>query len=98
MALEGKLLRLDQVAQIIQVHPRTVRRYIDEGKLKGHNPNPGRKGLRVTVESLREYLRKYELPNYDLSGKMNLTLCEKFDPPFWNGSDMYSEIASITVK
>jgi excisionase family DNA binding protein len=62
------LLTIRQVAVIIQVHEKTVRNYIEEGKLKGHNPNGkrnGATGLRVTVESVREYLKKFELDEFN---------------------------------
>lgn len=60
------LLTLQQVAIILQVHIRTIRRYMEEGKLIGHNPNgKGIRGLRVTVESLKKYLREYELDEFN---------------------------------
>ena len=31
----------------------------EEGKLTGHNPNAGKKGLRVTVASVETFLKKY---------------------------------------
>ena len=64
--IKPHLLTIYQVSIIIQVHPKTVRNYIAEGKLKGHNPNNyGAKGLRVTIESVREYLKKYELDKFN---------------------------------
>ena len=64
--IKPHLLTVYQVSIIIQVHPKTVRNYIAEGKLKGHNPNNyGAKGLRITVESVREYLKKYELDKFN---------------------------------
>lgn len=64
MPIRPHLLTLEQVAIIIMVHPRTVRNYITEGKLKGHNPNGNLKGLRVTVESVRAYLRTHLLAEF----------------------------------
>jgi len=56
------------VAELLDCHVNTVMTYIAEGKLEGHNPNgPGVKGLRVTVESLKKYERKYLLKKLDLA-------------------------------
>ncbi|MFA6054027.1 MAG: helix-turn-helix domain-containing protein [Thermodesulfovibrionales bacterium] len=68
LSVKPHLLTIHQVSIIIQVHEKTVRNYIAEGKLKGHNPNgvkPGVRGLRVTVESVREYLKNYELDEFN---------------------------------
>lgn len=61
------LLTVRQVAIIIQVHPNTVINYLAAGdkKLKAHNPNGDKKGLRITVDSLREYLKSYLLESFD---------------------------------
>ena len=64
LPIRPHLLTLRQVSVIIQVHERTVRRYIDEGKLSGHNPNGDAKGLRIPVESVRAYLRMYLLDDF----------------------------------
>lgn len=59
------LLTVRQVAFIIQVHPNTVINYLSQGKLKGHNPNGDKKGLRITEISVREYVKTYQLENFD---------------------------------
>lgn len=54
------------VADVLDCHVNTVLRYLEEGKLKGHNPNgPGVKGLRITVESLEKFIKKYSLKEFN---------------------------------
>lgn len=48
--------------EILSVSRRTVFNLLAEGKLVGHNDNPGNAGTRITVKSVNEYLEKYELP------------------------------------
>lgn len=63
--ITAQLLTIRQVSIIIQVHPNTVLNYLAAGKLKGHNPNGDKKGLRVTVSSVREYLKSFLIDNFD---------------------------------
>lgn len=63
--IKAHLLTVRQVSVILQVHTNTVINYIAQGKLKGHNPNGDKKGLRVTTLSVRDYLQKYILENFD---------------------------------
>jgi len=63
--IKPHLLTIQQVSIIIQVHPNTVRNYLAEGKLKGHNPNGNTKGLRITVESVRSYLQAFLIDSFD---------------------------------
>jgi len=50
-----KLLTVNDVAEIVQASPRTVRRWIDTGKLKP--TRVGDKLIRVRREDLEEFLR-----------------------------------------
>lgn len=59
------LLRVDQVAYLLQVHENTVRHYIEKKYLKAHNPEPGTKGLRIYETSLRAYLKKYAINEFN---------------------------------
>ena len=59
------LLRINQVAYLLQVHENTVRLYIQKNYLKAHNPEPGTKGLRVLESSLRTYIKKYSLNEWN---------------------------------
>lgn len=65
--IRAQLLTVRQVSIIIQVHPNTVLNYLAAGdkKLRAHNPNGDKKGLRITVDSLREYLKAYLLESFD---------------------------------
>jgi len=59
----GKALyRIDEVADILSVSRRTVYRLLAEGKLKGHSRNPRKPGMRITAWSVKEFIKKYELP------------------------------------
>ena len=65
MEIKPQLLTIYQVSVIIQVHPNTVRNYVTEGKLKGHNPNGNLKGLRITVESVKKFLQSFLLDEFN---------------------------------
>ena len=65
LPIRPHLLTVRQVSVIIGVHTNTVLNYIASGKLKGHNPNGDKKGLRVTEASVRDYLRAYLLDSFD---------------------------------
>lgn len=57
------LYRIEEVMEILSVKsPQTIYSLLAEGKLKGHNDKPGKSGTRITVKSVEEYLKKYELP------------------------------------
>jgi len=56
------LYRIDEVADILSVSRRTVYRLLAEGKLKGHSRNPRKPGMRITAWSVKEFIKKYELP------------------------------------
>ncbi|PIU58327.1 MAG: hypothetical protein COS89_00930 [Deltaproteobacteria bacterium CG07_land_8_20_14_0_80_38_7] len=55
-----RLYRVDEVGEMLSVSTKTVRRLISRGELIGHNDSPGRRGLRVTVESLEKYIERYK--------------------------------------
>ncbi len=48
--------------EILSVSRRTVFNLLIEGKLTAHNDKPGKNGMRITVKSVNEYIKKYELP------------------------------------
>lgn len=50
-----KFYRLTEIARILRVSPLTVRRWIDEGKLKAFHP-AGTRLYRVPESSLREFV------------------------------------------
>jgi len=79
MEIKPQLLTIYQVSVIIQVHPNTVRNYVAEGKLKGHNPNGNFKGLRITVESVEKFLQSFLLD--DFNARMFENEIEKISPP-----------------
>jgi excisionase family DNA binding protein len=56
------LYRIDEVAEILNVSRRTVYRLLEEGVLIGHKRNPMKAGMRITVDSVERFLKKYELP------------------------------------
>lgn len=47
-------MRVDQVARVAQVHPRTVRRWIGAGYLRSSKPSGGR--LLIDRESVRSFI------------------------------------------
>jgi excisionase family DNA binding protein len=56
-----KLLRPDQVAEILSVSKRQVYMLVREGELIGHNQRPGKRGLRILAESIEQYLEKHKI-------------------------------------
>lgn len=56
------LYRIEEVTEILSCSRNTVINLLAEGKLIAHNDKPGRTGTRITVKSVNEYLKKYELP------------------------------------
>jgi excisionase family DNA binding protein len=51
------------VARLCQVTKRTVIKWIDDGQLKGYRI-PGSSHRRVTLEALRDFLRRHRLPGF----------------------------------
>ncbi len=48
-------LTVNQIAERLQVHPETVRRWLRDGRLQGRNFG-GKSGYRVREEDLEEFL------------------------------------------
>jgi len=68
MTVAPRLLRPDQVAEILQKKKRTIYYYVQTGKLTGHNSNGsgrGKKGLMILASSVEEFIKKYTLPDYE---------------------------------
>lgn len=55
-----------EVAERLKVSKWTVRRYINEGKLKAVYLNPGRQGIRVLGESLATFQEELERKAVDI--------------------------------
>lgn len=54
---KGDILTVKEVAKILQVHERTVYRWLEKGDLKC--ARLGRKTYRVFESDLRKFIRKY---------------------------------------
>ncbi len=52
-----KVLTLDEVAEILKVHPETVRDWLRSGKIQGFKPGGG-KEWRVLEEDLEAYVKR----------------------------------------
>lgn len=57
------LYRIDEVAKMIARSRSGVYELLKRGELIAHNPNPGRKGLRITAESINAFVAKHSIPN-----------------------------------
>ncbi len=57
MFSKGDILTVKEVAKILQVHERTVYRWLESGDLKC--ARLGRKTYRVFESDLRKFIRKY---------------------------------------
>lgn len=55
------LYRIDEVAKMISRSRSGVYELLKRGELIAHNPNPGRKGLRITAESINAFLAKHKI-------------------------------------
>ena len=62
MAIEKLLLRVDETADALSLSRRQVYDLVKEGKLTGHQPKPGVKGLRITVISVNLYVEQFIVP------------------------------------
>ncbi|MBI5885299.1 MAG: helix-turn-helix domain-containing protein [Deltaproteobacteria bacterium] len=60
------LYRVDEVSKMIARSRSGIYDLLKRGELIAHNPNPGRKGLRVTAESIDAYVAKYKIPTDEL--------------------------------
>jgi excisionase family DNA binding protein len=52
------LVRLDEVASILAVHPRTVQRRVDEGHITPYVDRGNRKHVRFLASELQRYVRE----------------------------------------
>ena len=59
--MKKQLYRIDEAAAIISKSKSSIYNLLDSGDLEGHNVTPGRKGLRITSESIELYVKKYTL-------------------------------------
>jgi excisionase family DNA binding protein len=55
------LYRVDEVAEMLSMSKRSVYYLLDQGELEGHNDSPGKRGLRVTGESILRYVERYKI-------------------------------------
>jgi excisionase family DNA binding protein len=53
------LLRPYRVGALLDVSLRQVYRLVEEGKLQAHNDSPGRRGMRIMTDSVRNYIEKH---------------------------------------
>ncbi len=56
------LYRIDEVAKMISRSRSGIYELLKRGELIAHNPRPGRKGLRVTAESINTFIAKHMIP------------------------------------
>lgn len=59
--MEKRLLRVDEVAEILSVHPNTVLNLVRDGYLIGHSRFPNLRGLRILSESVDIYIKSYQI-------------------------------------
>lgn len=60
--MEKILYRVDEVSKMISRSRSGIYELLKRGELIAHNPNPGRKGLRITADSIKEFLAKHMIP------------------------------------
>lgn len=56
------LYRVNEVSMMISRSRSGIYELLKQGELIAHNPSPGRKGLRVTAESIDSYVKKHRIP------------------------------------
>lgn len=56
------LYRIDEVSKMIARSRSGIYELLKRGELIAHNPKPGRKGLRVTADSIDVFLAKHKIP------------------------------------
>ena len=59
MELKKLLYRVEEVADLISVGKSTVYDLVKDGELRCHNRMPGKKGMRITSDSLRTYINRH---------------------------------------
>ena len=57
MVVDERWFTVEQIAEKLQVHPQTIRRWLREGALRGRNFG-GRTGYRVRESDLKEFLER----------------------------------------
>lgn len=57
------LVRLDEAAAILAVHPRTLLRRVEDGRIVPYNDNPSSKGIRFLASELRKYVNDMKTQN-----------------------------------
>ena len=55
------LYRVDEVAEMLSMSKRSVYYLLDLGELEGHNDSPGKRGLKITRDSILRYVDKYKI-------------------------------------
>lgn len=68
------LYRIDEVSKMISRSRSGVYELLKRGELIAHNPNPGRKGMRITAESIDAFLTKHKISPDELE---NLAIMPK---------------------
>jgi excisionase family DNA binding protein len=51
------LVGSNEAAAILSIHPRTLKRRVDEGRIKAYNDNGTNRNLRFLASDLRDYVR-----------------------------------------
>lgn len=52
------LVRIDEAAVMLAVHPRTIRRMVEERRLEPYNDGQRRNGIRFLASELQKYVRE----------------------------------------
>jgi len=55
------LVGVNEAAAILAIHPRTLKRRVDEGKINPYNDNKTGRNLRFLASDLREYVRDMKI-------------------------------------
>ncbi len=55
------LYHVDEVAKILSLSRSGIYELLKRGELIAYNPNPERKGLRVTAESINTFVKKHKI-------------------------------------
>jgi hypothetical protein len=58
--IEKRLLRVDEVAEILSCHPNTVMNLVRDGFIVAHSRYSNLKGLRIVKESVDIYIKTYQ--------------------------------------
>lgn len=55
------LIRLEEAAEILAIHPRTLQRRVEEGRIVAYNDNRTSKGVRFLASELRRYVAEMRI-------------------------------------